>query len=142
MDKEKEIKTLQSLKGETYFNQFFSNDDIDKMCQNIRNDLAIELGCGFNDKARLLQQRLVESNLRYKDNTENFAEAIIDALDGDIPGEVYGVLSKMTSVMFVIKYKRKKQYEITDKEIDYLIRQTSEYHDTTRRNTKPNGADN
>ena len=132
MDKATEIKTLQSLKGNTYFNQFFSDEDIEKMCLNIQNDLAIELGCAFNDKARILQQRLVESNLRYKDDTENFAEAVIDALDGDIPGEVYDVLSKITSVMFVIKYKRKKQYEITDKEIDYLIRQTSEYHDTKR----------
>ena len=34
MDKKSEIATLQSLKGDTYFGEFFDNKDIDQMCQN------------------------------------------------------------------------------------------------------------
>lgn len=44
MDKAKEIELLQSLKGDTYFAQLFGNEQIDDMCQNIRNDFPIECG--------------------------------------------------------------------------------------------------
>lgn len=44
MDKAKEIELLQSLKGDTYFAQLFGNEQIDNMCQNIRNDFPIECG--------------------------------------------------------------------------------------------------
>lgn len=42
MNKQEEIQVLQSLKGDTYFNQYFTNQDIDTMCENIRNDFGIE----------------------------------------------------------------------------------------------------
>ena len=41
MTKQEEIDILQSLKGDTYFAQFFGSKDIDQMCQNINNDFAI-----------------------------------------------------------------------------------------------------
>lgn len=44
MEKVKEIELLQSLKGDTYFAQLFGNQQIDAMCQNIRNDYPIEYG--------------------------------------------------------------------------------------------------
>lgn len=44
MEKAKEIELLQSLKGDTYFAQLFGNEQIDAMCQNIRNDFPIECG--------------------------------------------------------------------------------------------------
>ena len=44
MKKEKEIELLQSLKGDTYFAQLFGDEQIDAMCQNIRNDYPIECG--------------------------------------------------------------------------------------------------
>lgn len=59
MTKEKEIQILQSLKGDTYFAQMFG-DDIDKMCENISVDFAIESGCKFNAKAEVLQKELQE----------------------------------------------------------------------------------
>lgn len=68
MTKQEEIDILQSLKGDTYFAQFFGSKDIDQMCQNINNDFAIEGG--------------------------------IDA---------------------IIKFKRKNNLDITDKELDYMI---------------------
>lgn len=46
MEKVKEIELLQSLKGDTYFAQLFGDEQIDAMCENIRNDYPIE--CGLN----------------------------------------------------------------------------------------------
>ena len=44
MEKAKEIELLQSLKGDTYFAQLFGDQQIDAMCENIKNDFPIELG--------------------------------------------------------------------------------------------------
>lgn len=44
MEKVKEIELLQSLKGDTYFAQLFGDQQIDAMCENIRNDYPIEYG--------------------------------------------------------------------------------------------------
>jgi hypothetical protein len=44
MQKEKEIEILQSLKGDTYFAELFGDEQIDAMCENIRNDYPIECG--------------------------------------------------------------------------------------------------
>ncbi len=44
MEKAKEIELLQSLKGDTYFAQLFGDEQIDAMCENIRNDFPIECG--------------------------------------------------------------------------------------------------
>ena len=61
MTKQDEIEVLQSLKGDTYFSQFFTSNDIDQMCQNIRNDFPIELGCQFTMAAESLKKQLSES---------------------------------------------------------------------------------
>lgn len=44
MEKVKEIELLQSLKGDTYFAELFGDQQIDAMCENIKNDHPIELG--------------------------------------------------------------------------------------------------
>lgn len=44
MEKVKEIELLQSLKGDTYFAELFGDQQIDVMCENIKNDHPIELG--------------------------------------------------------------------------------------------------
>lgn len=125
MDKQQEIKILQSLKGDTYFNQYFNNHDIDQMCENIRNDFAIESACQFNQKSAVLQRELNALKECYKEQLETFAASIIDSLDGDIPDELYNVLWEMSSPIFVIKHKREKGHEITNDEIDYLIKKAS-----------------
>lgn len=59
MEKVKEIELLQSLKGDTYFAQLFDDQQIDVMCENIKNDHPIELGLN-----------LFEGSLVAKENTE------------------------------------------------------------------------
>lgn len=63
MEKAKEIGLLQSLKGDTYFAQFFGDEQIDAMCENIKNDYPIELGlnifegsCVAKENAELRKQ--------------------------------------------------------------------------------------
>lgn len=60
MSKEEEIKHLQALKGDTYFAQFFSSQDIDRMCENIKADIAIETYCSFDYTRQLMMKRVAE----------------------------------------------------------------------------------
>jgi hypothetical protein len=79
MTKEKEIQILQSLKGDTYFAQMFG-DDIDRMCENISMDIAIECGCKFNTKAEILQKELKDLKEKAKTEMLLFACGIVEAL--------------------------------------------------------------
>lgn len=56
MKKEKEIELLQSLKGDTYFAQLFSDEQIDAMCQNIRNDYPIECGIALFQESQVAKE--------------------------------------------------------------------------------------
>lgn len=56
MEKVKEIELLQSLKGDTYFAQFFGNNQIDAMCKNIKNDYPIELGLNFFENSPIVKE--------------------------------------------------------------------------------------
>lgn len=59
MTKQEEIKHLMALmgdkRGDTYFNQFFSKDDIEQMMENIKDDFAIEMGC-LPSKGKIMPQ--------------------------------------------------------------------------------------
>ena len=56
MEKVKEIELLQSLKGDTYFAQFFGDNQIDAMCENIKNDYPIELGLNFFENSPIVKE--------------------------------------------------------------------------------------
>lgn len=130
MDKQQEIKVLQSLKGDTYFNQFFSVQDIDRMCNNISNDFSIACNCDFHRKALTLQQQAIEKEAEYEYKTELFAQSLMDTLYesiGEIPDCIHDILYKMAGKLPVIKYKRLKKYEFTEEEIDYLIEAADMY---------------
>lgn len=120
MDKQEEIRTLQSLKGETYFNQFFSNEDIDRMCQNITNDFAIEYGCKFHSKEELLTKALSEIRGKQTEFNKIIAYRLIDICMGDT-AVFDSVLMDLTSRLSIIKYKREQGFSLSDEEIDYLI---------------------
>lgn len=56
MDKKQEIEILQSLKGDTYFADFFGSHDIDQMCENIKNDFGLEYCCQFYQKTSIFSR--------------------------------------------------------------------------------------
>lgn len=121
MDKTKEIEILQNLKGDTYFNQFFSNEDIDQMCLNIKNDFGIECGCQFNRKAEALAKEKENALRAAKVSEENFVRELINNFRGDIPEEIQGQLYRVFGHLFVINHKRQKGFKLTENEIDWLI---------------------
>lgn len=120
MDKQQEIKILQSLKGATYFNQFFSDEDIDRMCENIRNDFPIEYNSLFYAKAESLQNTLNEVKKKQTEFNELIAHRLIDVCVGDT-ALLDSVLMDLTSRLSIIKYKRVRGYFLSDEELDYLI---------------------
>lgn len=97
MDKETEIKHLQALgNGDTYFAQFFSKSDIERMEQNIKNDFPIELGCTFVAKADVLTKKLKETVATAAQEKFDTAVAIFSAYsDDEVPEPMVGILQDL-----------------------------------------------
>lgn len=122
MTKQEEIDILQSLKGDTYFAQFFGSKDIDQMCQNINNDFAIEGGCGFNQKAEALERINADLKKEIQQKIYDLGMKLIKDLDkGFDEDAIYQLVKGEVGVDAIIKFKRKNDLELTDKEIDYLV---------------------
>lgn len=122
MTKQEEIDILQSLKGDTYFAQFFGSKDIDQMCQNINNDFAIEGGCGFNQKAEALERINADLKKEIQQKIYDLGKELIKDLDkGFDEDAIYQLVKGEVGVDAIIKFKRKNDLELTDKEIDYLV---------------------
>lgn len=122
MTKQEEIDILQSLKGDTYFAQFFGNKDIDQMCQNINNDFAIEGGCGFIQKVVTLEKNNADLKKEYKQKIYDLGMEIIKILDrGFDEDAIYQLVEGEVGINAIIKFKFKNNLELTDKEIDYMV---------------------
>ena len=123
MTKEEEIKHLVALMGkgcgDTYFNQFFSICDIEKMIQNIKDDFAIEMGCSFVKKAEVLEKKLNEKQKAHDKDMLDFVEEmlIIEAQGGNS----LNVAMKKIGMDNTIKIKRKNKIPLSEEEIDYLL---------------------
>jgi hypothetical protein len=120
MTKEKEIQILQSLKGDTYFAQMFG-DDIDRMCENISMDIAIECGCKFNTKAEILQKELKDLKEKAKTEMLLFACSIISALSNNNIEGAMVYAEKQVGIEEIIKFKHSNKIELSEKEISYLV---------------------
>lgn len=120
MTKEKEIQILQSLKGDTYFAQMFG-DDIDRMCENISMDIAIECGCKFNTKAEILQKELNAHKKQAKEEMLLFACSIISALSNNNIEGAMTYAEKQVGIEKIIKFKHSNKIELSEKEISYLV---------------------
>lgn len=122
MTKQEEIDILQSLKGDTYFAQFFGSKDIDQMCQNISNDFAIEGGCGFNQKAETLERINEDLKKEFQQKIHDLGMELIKVLDkGFDEDAIYQLVEGEAGIDAIIKFKRKNNLDITDKELDYMI---------------------
>ena len=118
MDKQTEIKTLKSLKCDTYFAAFFG-EDIDQMCQNISNDFPLELGCNFSKKAEVLEKKLHEEQKAHDQDMLDFVEdLLVTEAQG---GNSLNVAMKKIGMDNIIKIKRKNKIALSEEEIDYLV---------------------
>lgn len=123
MTKEEEIKHLMALmgdkRGDTYFNQFFSSDDIEQMIQNIHDDFAIEMGCSFTKKAEELEKKLHEEQKAHDQDMLDFVEdMLVTEAQG---GNSLNVAMKKIGMDNTIKIKRKNKIPLSEEEIDYLV---------------------
>lgn len=122
MTKQEEIDILQSLKGDTYFAQFFGSKDIDQMCQNISNDFAIEGGCGFCQKAETLERINADLKKEFQQKIHDLGMELIKVLDkGFDEDAIYQLVEGEVGIDAIIKFKRKNNLDLTDKEIDYMV---------------------
>lgn len=123
MTKQEEIKHLMALmgdkRGDTYFNQFFSKDDIEQMMENIKDDFAIEMGCSFAKKAEELEKKLHEEQKAHDQDMLDFVEnLLITEAQG---GNSLNVAMKKIGMDNTIKIKRKNKIPLSEEEIDYLV---------------------
>lgn len=120
MTKQEEIKVLQSLKGDTYFAQKFGSD-IDQMCENIKNDFPIEMGCIFMTETEALKKTLAETKKNADENLLAFAQEIILNICNYDDDEVYKTVKSYIGIEAVIKYKYSQDIELNEEEIKYLV---------------------
>ncbi len=125
MDKKQEIEILQSLKGDTYFADFFGSHDIDQMCENIKNDFGLEYCCQFYQKASIFEQQVQEEKKKSDQRILDFVKGLISDFEGVIAPEVYDRLLNAVGRMKIINIKREQGYCLTDSEIDWLIKEAS-----------------
>lgn len=60
-------------------------------------------------------------NAKLKAKVEEITREVLDCNYGELEDDVYNVLAKYATIPFIINYKRKKEYDLGDKEIDYLV---------------------
>ena len=123
MLREEEINHLMALKGckrgDTYFNMFFSSDDIEQMVRNIKADFPIESGCSFMKKAEELEKKLHEEQKAHDQDMLNFvADLLVTEYRG---GNSLNVAMMKIGMDNTIKIKRKNKIPLSEEEIDYLV---------------------
>lgn len=129
MKKQDEIQILQSLKGhgrgETYFGQFFKDEDIDKMCENIKNDYPIEMETMFNDKAEILENRIVKERKESDEQLLRLAAEILSHIND--PMKIYTVIKNVIGLPNILKAKYDNKVDFTKEEIDFLYKKAKNY---------------
>lgn len=123
MTKQEEIMHLMALmgdkRGDTYFNQFFSSDDIEQMIQNIHDDFAIEMGCSFTKKVEELEKKLHEEQKAHDQDMLDFVEDLL--VTEARGGNSLNVAMAKIGMDNTIKIKRKNKIPLSEEELDYLV---------------------
>ena len=129
MKKQDEIQILQSLKGhgrgDTYFGQFFKDEDIDKMCENIKNDYPIEMETMFNDKAEIMENRIVKERKESDEQLLRLAAEILNHIND--PMKIYTAIKNVIGLPNILKAKYDNKVDFTKEEIDFLYQKAKNY---------------
>lgn len=134
MDKETEIKHLKALAdGDTYFAQFFSKSDVERMVYNIKNDFPIELDCAFVAKSDALEKALKKSKENADQEKFDIAVAFLRYIDCDELEPFYKMLKDICgSPLRIIEAKTAAGIAATREEVEYLIRCCKERTNTLK----------
>lgn len=129
MKKQDEIQILQSLKGhgqgDTYFGQFFKDEDIDKMCENIKNDYPIEMETMFNDKAEIMENRIVKERKESDEQLLRLAAEILNHTND--PMKIYAAIKNVIGLPNILKAKHDNKVDFTKEEIEFLYKKAKNY---------------
>lgn len=129
MKKQDEIQILQSLKGhgrgDTYFGQFFKDEDIDKMCENIKNDYPFEMETMFNDKAEIMENRIVKERKESDEQLLRLAAEILNHIND--PMKIYAAIKDVIGLPNILKAKYDNKLDFTKEEIDFLYKKAKNY---------------
>lgn len=117
--KTKEIEILKSLIGDTYFNDYFSTEDIETMCYNIKNDLPLGLDCAFTKKADIAEKKLSEGRKAAKQKMLDLTEKMLT--EEYAGGNSLRFLEDEVGLDEIIKIKHKNNIPLNNAELDYLI---------------------
>lgn len=117
--KAKEIEILKSLIGDTYFNDYFSTEDIETMCYNIKNDLPLGLDCMFTKKSDIAEKKLSDERKTAKQKMLDIAEKIIT--EEYAGGNSFRFLEDEVGLDAIIKIKHKNNIPLNNAELDYLV---------------------
>lgn len=128
MTREEEIRTLQSLKGDTYFGQIFDDKSIDQMCDNIKNDFGIECGVEILEKSKRVdkaesdKRRLQHENIDLQDVKDKLMHVIFEGIYANAGCDyIEKQLELIIGKKDVIVYKLKYGVGLNDSERDFVI---------------------
>jgi hypothetical protein len=133
--KEQEISALTELVGMKGFFAGYFGDDLECMCNNIRNACTIETGASFNhidyifhlnNKICDLEDHIHKQNERFALMNNEANETILRsyARTGDM--ELYNFLAGRIGIRTLITRKRALGLDVTNDEVDYLLLQNQE----------------
>ncbi len=125
MNKFDEIALLKSLKGDTYFAEFFG-EDIDTMCKNIENDFPIEMNCKFNLRAEEEHKAALDARNAAFEERKLTVEKIIRYGEPECDSELYHYCESLCGRLYIIETKRRIGQELSGDEVDYLIKAVRE----------------
>lgn len=120
--KEKEIGALKALvEMDGYFAEYFKGD-LEKMCENIKNDFPIELGTKISNTAEYLQQRNDEATKRHALEILDLCDTLLCAHAETGYGRLYDRAVEKIGLKSVIARKRTIGLDVTGEEVDYLLK--------------------
>lgn len=135
MTKQEEVHALQSLKGDTYFAQVFGQD-IDQMCENVKNDFGIMLNTTYAlhleslEKAlKAAKESMAEAQAQYEKNYEELCRRQDERIKqlflmffGKSETQRYEIVEELFGRVFALRCKYEENSELYPEEMEELFK--------------------
>jgi hypothetical protein len=124
MEKAKEIELLQSLKGDTYFAQLFGDEQIDAMCENIRNDYPIEYGLNIFEGSSVAKENteLKKRLASCCEREESVAEGILIKANGHLDDSLEDLAERLIGHKKCLVIKLHSALPLSEEDRDALVK--------------------
>lgn len=124
MEKVKEIELLQSLKGDTYFAQLFGDQQIDVMCEDIKNDYPIEFGLSLFEGSSIAKENaeLRKQLTRHAKLEESVAKDLLCKANEHIDSLLEDLAEQLIGHEKCLVIKLQNAVPLTDEDRDFLVK--------------------